>query len=215
MCSYLAVRPVPCPCLLCVPLLDMGKPSSCARSGFGFVPSVLSKPFSLIKAKWLLFTDAAQLSVRNHQKLNEPVSHLCTSQFSTPQVILQQLMRFKLQPEQNPSTRIFAPVVVEFKDGHCQGLAFPDARSWHWKEGTDTAAEHVLLQMQERICKAWKDALRTIICRKASEGAYKELNLSDFPASLLFGTWVGDKSPMGPTVLTQLTTFISKLQMDS
>lgn len=57
--------------------------------------------------------------------------------------------------------------------------------------------------------------LQTLICRNTSEGAYKELSLSDFPSSLLFGTGVGNSAPVGPTVFTQLTTFIWKLQMDS
>lgn len=110
----------------------------------------------------------------------------------------------------------FALVVVEFKEVYFQELAFPGARSWHWKEGGDTAAEHVLpadAGRKENVKPG--RMLQTIICRNTSEGAYKELSLSDFPSSLLFGTGVGNSAPVGPTVFTQLTTCIWKLQMDS
>lgn len=102
---------------------------------------------------------------------------------------------------------------MEFKDVYFQGLAHPGAGSWHWRDGRDTAAEHVLPADAGR-----KESVKsgrmlwTIICRNTSEGTYKEFScLSDFPASVLFGTRVGDTNPVGPTVFTQLTTFIWKL----
>lgn len=64
------------------------------------------------------------------------------------------------------TTLDFAPVVV--------GLALPDARSWHWQEGRDIAADGVLpADVGRKENEKSGRMLCTVICRNTPEGACK------------------------------------------